>query len=222
MFDRYTPHPIHIVIPVALILIAAAVVGIFPSWATGLAFFAVLAIGIATGLWIAWAGKIREETAYWDSVGYDIHQLKHSEPAIWGALGFREPPPNVVHIRDEVTGDEGESDIYALKQYIITNVSPWKIQKFADDILTGRRTLAETQWTGVVPQQDVREIKKQMKKLEMIADANPLNPNAGLVLTSKGEKFLLNYASEGVRSNPELRVFKKQGHTPTPLGQEQP
>src|SRR6188474_2690518 len=113
---RYIPHPLHQLIPASILLITAVVSGLFPSWQMGLTFVAVLVICTVTGVSIAGAIKSEKEREYWDTIGEDVKLLKDSNPDIWYALGFSNPPGSVT-LGKNVTGDEGESDIYAWKNY---------------------------------------------------------------------------------------------------------
>lgn len=212
----YNPHPAHQIIPIILLLIAAVVTGFFPSWQTACAFGVILIITLATGLWIAVSGTIEKYTDYWREVGDDIKKLQNTPPELWGALGFVAPAKSVT-LRSNVTGEEGESTYYTEKVFTIS-LSPEQMQIFADAILTGSKTLAESDWKDTeIGQSKVREIKHEMVRAGLATLRNPKNRLDGYVLTQKGLAYLYQYASEWVRADASLQVMASR-LLPRPVG----
>lgn len=206
MFDkRYTPHPFHQLIPFGIVVAGAIIVGINPTWYTALIFVSALIIGIRTSLWIAWAGEKREETEYWENIGYDIHQLNKSSPDVWQAMGFAVPPSHVT-LSKEVTGEEGKSPILEVEN-LTFGLSPSELRYIANEVLSGKRTLAETEWVGSqIGSSRMRKIKQDMFKAKLIEKANPTAKRQGFIPTREGIEYLCNYADDWA-----IDMFEKRG-----------
>ena len=181
----------------------------------GLTFVAVLLICTVTGVSIAGAIKSEKEREYWDTIGEDVKLLKDSNPDIWYALGFNNPPGSVT-LGKNVTGDEGESDIYAWKNYTFS-LSPTEMKTFADGILTGTKTLAEADWKNTeIGSNKVRDLKHEMFRAGLIELKNPRNSLSGFFLNSQGEMYLYQYASDWVKSETHLHKVDQNTTNPTP------
>lgn len=180
-----------------------------------IAFIAVLIITVATGAWIAIAGILEKYTEYWDSIGYDISKLKDTPPELWGAIGFVTPPQSVT-IKRNATGEPGESTYYAQKNFNVS-VSPELMQVFANSILTGAKTLAESDWKDTqIGVAKAREVKQEMLRAGLIELKNPRNRQDGFMLNDKGFAYLYQYASEWVKDQINLRVATTPDPTPLP------
>jgi len=198
-------------------LAAAVVTGFSPSWQTGLAFVFIAIICLVTGIWISVAGTLEKYTEYWDKVGEDIKELKDTAPELWGALGFVAPPRSVT-VTQTVTGEPGESSYYASKTFNLS-LSPEKMQVLADTLLTGGKTLAESEWMNtVIGQAKIREVKHEMLRAGLTKKRNPRNNASGFMLTERGVAYLYQYASEWVKADSSLEVMLSRiVATPPPL-----
>lgn len=204
MFDRYTPKPFHQFIPFSLIMVAAIVFGSFPNWGTGSALIAALIIGVRTSIWIANAGEKREESEYWNNLGYDLRQLRHSRPEVWEALGFNSPPTEV-YLKSEVTGEQDKSPIMEQENYKF-EMSPSELRYMADELLSGKKTLAEKEWIGTpIGSTRVRDIKQKMIVAGLIAKAHPTAKTQGFLLTEKGIRYLWEYADDWAKKMYEQK-----------------
>lgn len=218
--DRYTPHPLHLIIPFIFIMVSAVIAVFVPSKFTAWAFVGIFVMSVAAGLWIAWAGKIREEGDYWWNIGHDIELLRKSSPNIWHALGFLEPPKNV-HLEMNVTGTEGASP-YLEVQRVTYNLSPVEMQFFADELLSKKRTLAENEWKHtLIGSTKVRNLKHGLFRDKLIGKVNSNADTQGFLLTDKGVDYLLSYASEWVINLFDISTFNiivtewSENHRPT-------
>lgn len=215
MMDHYTPHPAHQFIPFGMLLIAAVIATAFPSWITALVFIAVFISAVVTCVWIAIAGKVREETDYWERIGWDIQELRRSDPEIWQALGFMNPPERV-KVDVNVTGEPEESPYYALNSFTL-NISPAKMETFANAIITGAKTLSEGDWAGdgkLFGSKEFRKFKHELLRGGFTIQNNLKDSRQGFSLTKKGEMLMYHYASEGVKSDVRLRVMGTGVTTP--------
>jgi len=215
--DKYTPRPAHQLIPAIIILIAGMVLGAFDTWQAGVAFVATVIIAIATGLWIAIAGTLEKYTEYWDSVGEDIRRLQKANPNTWHALGFTNPPESV-KVQVNVTGEQGESLDYAVKNFSIP-VTPAEMATIADSILTGAKTFAESDWKDTeIGQTKIRLVKQEMLRMGFLVANNAKNPRLGFTITQKGLMLLYQYASDWVKTDTNLHVISKPVTTPLSEG----
>jgi hypothetical protein len=210
----YTPHPIHQFIPTSILLVSAVLAGIFPGWQTALAFVVILIVALATGLWIAAAGTLEKYTRYWENVGADIDKLQKTPPELWGAIGFVVPPQSVV-VNSNVTGEEGESPYYATKSFEMP-LSPQEMQIFANSVLSGAKTLAESDWKDTqIGQTKARKVKQAMFHAKLIQLKNPLNSLSGFDLNKKGFLYLYQYASEWAKADIHVKIVDSPA-TPAP------
>lgn len=197
MDNRYTPHPAHLIPFFFFLLVFAAIAAYFPSWITSVMFVAVLVICIAASLWIAWAGKIREESDYWWNVGNNIEELRKATPNIWKALGINDPPERV-YLEMNTTGLKDKSP-YLQVERVTYNLSPVEMQIFADGLLSRRKTLAEGDWKGSeIGSTKVRNLKHDLLRDKLIGKVSNSANTQGFLLTDKGVEYLLSYASEWV------------------------
>jgi hypothetical protein len=195
MFNKYTPRPWHQIFPFLMILITAAIAGAFPSWITATVFIVSCLGALATFLWIAWAGKTREEADYWWNIGYDIHQLRQADPDVWEAIGFKKPPEHVM-LKKEVTGEEGTSPYLEQKNYKF-DLSPAELQYMSNEILSGKKSLAEKEWLGTpIGSTRMRKIKRELKEASLIDFVNPNAQTQGMLITESGVRYFKKYASE--------------------------
>lgn len=213
MFDRYTPHPLHQVIPFLFVLVGAAVMGAFPSYSTGAAFVAILIISIRTSIWIARVGEKREETEYWDNLGYDIQKLRTSRPEVWEAMGFIHPPAEVV-LYKEVTGEEGKSTVLEMEKHTF-GLSSSEMNFLANEVISGKRTLAEAEWIGTpIGSTRIRKVKQEMLKAHLIEKAHASAPTQGFIPTESGVQYLLEYASDWaieMHEQKQIHMLKTTG-----------
>lgn len=217
--DKYTPHPAHIVFLLFILTIVAGLAILVPHWVTAVLFIAALIIITGASLWIAWAGKIREESEYWWNIGHDIDLLRKSSPNIWNALGITDPPKDV-HLEMQIVDDiKGKN--YPTTKYKMYGLSPAEMQIFADGLLTGVKTLAESDWKHtVIGSTRVRKIKTQMLEDHLIGQVNSSTNTQGFLLTDYGVDYLLKYTSGYVRntfdvSRINIIVMKPSDHPPT-------
>jgi hypothetical protein len=206
MDNRYTPHPKHLILLFIFIMIAAVVAAAVPHWTTAVAFVAVVIICVAAGLWIAWAGKTREEADYWWNIGNDIADLRKSSPNIWKALGINDPPEKV-HLEMNITGTKDASP-YLEVQRVTYNLSAVEMQFLADELLSGKRTLAESEWKHtLIGSTKVRNLKHELLRDKLIGKANNHASTQGFLLTDKGVDYLLKYASEWLVNSFDISTF---------------
>jgi len=220
MDNRYTPHPLHLVIPFIMIMIAAIVAALIPSWITFFMFGGVLIMSVAAGLWIAWAGKVREETDYWLNVGNDIVEIRKSSPKIWEALGV-DNPPEKVHLEMNVTGMKDASPYLEVKR-VTYSLSPVEMQILADNLLMGMKTLAEGDWKHTaIGSTKIRNLKHELFRDKLIGKVNNSATTQGFLLTDNGVKYLLEYASEWVINNFDITrlniIVTETGQTNPPI-----
>lgn len=194
MFDRYTPHPFHQVIPFLFVLISAAILGAFPSLPMATAFVAILLISLRTSIWIARVGEKREDTEFWNNLGYDLEQLRKSRPEVWEAMGFIKPPDEVVMYK-ETTGEESKSPILEMEKRTF-GLSGSELNYMANELLASKRTLAETEWVNTpIGSTRMRSIKVEMEKAKLIAYVNPSAKTQGMIITEDGVRYFKRYAS---------------------------
>jgi hypothetical protein len=212
----YIPKPQHILIPVIVLLLTAVVTGFFPSWQTTIAFICIAIICLVTGVSIAVSVTLEKYSAYWENIGRDIDKLQNTPPELWGTLGFI-TPPQTVKLQSNVTGEPGESSYLAIKNFTL-NLSPEKMQVVADALLTGTKTLAEGEWKDTaIGQAKMREVKHEMLRAGLIKLRNPRNNLSGFMLTEKGIVYLLEYASDYVKTDPDIQVMLSHAnHPPAP------
>jgi hypothetical protein len=211
----YVPKPQHILLPIIILLVTAVVTGFFPSWQTGVAFVVVAIVCLVTCVSIAVSITIEKYSEYWQNVGRDIDKLQKTPPELWGTLGFI-TPPRTVKLQSNVTGEAGESDIYAMKVFTL-NLSPERTQVIADGLLTGTKTLAESDWKDtVIGSSKIREIKHELLRAGLIQLRNPKNNLSGFQLTEKGITYFWEYSSEWVKKEYDLQELLRQARNPTP------
>lgn len=211
---RYTPHPAHQIIPFTMLVIAAIVAGAFPNWTTGIAFFGILFICVATGLWIAIAGTMEKYTEYWDSIGSDIDKLKNAPPEIWHTFGYIMPQKSV-NVKMNMTGLPGESDYYTMKSFNF-DITPTELQIFSDAIITKAKTLAEADWKDTqVGIEKVRKLKSSFLSVGLAQLKNPRNKLSGSELTAQGWMYLYQNASSWVKAEHSLQQVVARAN-PTP------
>lgn len=211
----YIPKPQHILIPGLLMLIASVVAGWFPGWQTGLAFIFTAIVCLITGVSIAAAITLEKYTSYWENIGRDIDKLQKTPPELWGTLGFITPPRSVT-VSQNVTGEDGESPYYAVKTFKLS-LSPEKMQIIADAILTGAKTLAESEWINTeIGQARIREVKHEMLRAGLARLRNPRNNASGFMLTERGVAHLHQYASDWVKADPGLEIMRSGTATSSP------
>jgi hypothetical protein len=202
----YRAFPWHQLFPVIILLLSAAITGAFPSGPMIIAFIIIAIICLVTGLWIAIAGSLEKYTDYWESVGRDIDKLQKAPTESWGALGFVTPPTSVT-VRQNMTGEPGESSYYAEKTFTI-DLSPEKLQIIANALLTGTKSLAESEWKDTaIGTTKIREVKQQLLRAGLAKYRNPRNRLDGMDLTERGVTYLYQYASDYVRADPDLQVI---------------
>ena len=213
----YISKPHHILLPIFLMLIAAVVTGAFPSWQTAVAFIITAIICLVTCVWIAVAGVLEKYTSYWENIGKDIDKLQKTPPELWGTLGFVTPPKTVT-VRNIMTGEPGESVDYTEKIFQLS-LSPARMQVLANALLTGTKTLAESDWKDTdIGTDKIRKVKQEMLEAGLIELRNPRNHLSGYVLTRKGVLYLWDFSSDYVREENDLQVLLSQVVNRTPSG----
>lgn len=217
--DKYTPHPAHIVFLLFILTIVAGLAILVPHWVTAVLFIAALIIITGASLWIAWAGKIREESEYWWNIGHDIDLLRKSSPNIWNALGITDPPKDV-HLEMQIVDDiKGKN--YPTTKFKTYGLSPAEMQVFADGLLNGTKTLAEGDWKfTVIGTTRVRKLKKQLEEDNLIGQVNNSASTQGFLLTDYGVDYFLEYASQYVKNSFDISrinviTLKPPNHPPT-------
>lgn len=188
----------HHLFPILSIVIAAVAAAALPSWETITAFIAVTYLSIKISEWIRNIGIINAEEDYWMYVGSSIRELKNAEPEIWAALGYKDVP---VKARVETTEKQKEKESpYYTSKYDSVPITAVRLQVFADGILSGRKTLSEGSWKGVIPGPKYREFQDWMESKSLIAKVNPEAATQGYILTEEGEQWLLQHASPHIRN----------------------
>lgn len=211
----YRPTLWHQIFPILAILFSAVMTGLFPITPMFIAFGAIVFICIIVSVWIAVSDVLERYTNYWENVGRDIDKLQKSPPELWGALGFT-VPPQTVRLQSNVTGEPGQSSDYTMKIFTL-NLSPEKMQLIADGLLTGAKSLAESDWAETaVGSSKMREVKHEMLRADLIQLRNPKNKLSGFTLTRKGVVYLWEYSSAWVREQYSLEeLLSRVNHTPS-------
>lgn len=200
----------HHLFPIGAIVVSAIVCALLPTWQTIIAFVVITGISVFISRWIMIIGVINAEEDYWMYVGSSIEKLKKAEPEIWAALGFKEVP---IHATIETTVREAETpehtNPYHTSRYDGVPISPVRLQVFADGILSGRKTLSEGSWKGVIPGPKYREFQDWMEDKNLIAKVNPEARTQGYILTETGETWLLEHASPNIKNGVGGMGYKR-------------
>jgi len=116
----------------------------------------------------------------------------------------------------EVTGEEGRSHAMEV-EYETFSFSPSELRFMADELLSGKRTLAETDWKFTpIGSTRMRNVKPQMEKAKLIAKAHPSARTQGFILTEKGVDWLWHYASDWAKKMYEEKQVNTLAQDDTP------
>jgi hypothetical protein len=212
----YRAHPFHILIPAFVLVTGAAIAILFPSWQMTMAFVFISIICLVAGVWIGVAGVLEKYTEYWDSIDDTVKQMQKTPTELWGVMmGFTtSPAPQHVKVTQNVTGEPGESPYLAEKVFTL-NLSAQQMTVLADGLLTGTKSLAESEWKNtIIGSAKIREVKHQMLHASLINLRNPNNNQSGFMLNERGVAYLYQYASDWIKVDASLEVMVSRVTTP--------